>query len=174
MAGQDKADEVDKSCAAVCGLFCEACSLYIGSTEEPERLEYIAREYNMTVEEMRCLGCRSEKLSQFCLNCKFVECAAGKGIDFCVECDEFPCAELKEFQCARAHRIELWEDFAMIKELGCAAWLEQVRQKYACSVCSTLNSAYDPVCRKCGNEPSNQYVARHKDEIQELRRRTQG
>ena len=47
--------------AAVCGLYCEACSLFIASHEDPERLERIAAMYGMTPEQIACDGCRSDK-----------------------------------------------------------------------------------------------------------------
>jgi len=35
--------EPDKKLAAVCGLYCEACSLYIATTEDPARLTALAK-----------------------------------------------------------------------------------------------------------------------------------
>jgi len=51
--------------AAVCGLFCPACSIYIGNREEPERIKRLAARFNMPEEEFECLGCRSDKRSFF-------------------------------------------------------------------------------------------------------------
>ncbi len=33
----------DKKLAAVCGLFCPACTIYIGTREDPDRLKASAR-----------------------------------------------------------------------------------------------------------------------------------
>ena len=81
-----------KKLAAVCGLFCPACTLYIGTTEkEPQRFRAVAKVYNTPPEAWECYGCRSEKRSYFCKNkCKMVNCAQEKGIDFCVECGNTP------------------------------------------------------------------------------------
>ena len=49
--------------AAVCGLFCTSCALYIGTKEDPERLEDFAKSFNLPVEDMECEGCRSDKRS---------------------------------------------------------------------------------------------------------------
>jgi predicted RNA-binding Zn-ribbon protein involved in translation (DUF1610 family) len=94
-----------------------------------------------------------------------VDCAQEKGIDFCVECDEYPCDELKEFKEKRPHRIELWEAQERIKEKGYAQWYGEMTEHYGCPRCGTINSAYDLKCRKCGEEPSCGYVGRHKKEI---------
>ncbi len=156
----------DKELAAVCGLFCPACNIFIGTQEEPKRLQKISGALERPMEELQCEGCRSEKRCFFCKeNCKMARCAAEKGVDFCGECAEYPCAELKVFQSQMPHRIELWECQARIKEIGYKKWYEEMVEHYSCSECRTINSAYDIACRKCGKTPSCNYVALHKDEI---------
>ena len=157
----------DKMLTAVCGLFCPACTLFIGTAEdEPQRLKAVADVYHTTPDVWECHGCRSEKRSYFCKNeCKMVDCAKEKGIDFCVECDEYPCDELRAFKEKRPHRIELWEAQERIKAVGYAQWFAEMVEHYACPQCRTINSAYDLTCRACGAEPSCAYVDRHKSEI---------
>jgi len=158
----------DKRLAAVCGLFCPACNFFIGTKEDPERLKGIAGRLQRPVEEIECHGCRSEKRCFYCLeNCKMVGCAAGKGIDFCGACPEYPCTELSEFQAILPHRIELWESLKRIKEAGYEKWFAEMIDHYSCPACHTLNSAYDLACRKCGTTPSCAYVSQHQDEIRQ-------
>lgn len=159
-------NEADIKLAAVCGLFCPACSLYIGTTEEPERLQAFAARFGLPAEELECLGCRSEKRSFYCRGrCKMASCAAEKGISFCSECEEYPCEELKAFQLQAPHRLELWESLDLAKEQGLDTWFETMRQKYTCPTCSAINSAYDDTCRKCGEVPSCAYVQTHREQI---------
>jgi len=40
---ENHSKDSDKKYAAVCGLYCEACSWFIATTEEPERLKRLAR-----------------------------------------------------------------------------------------------------------------------------------
>jgi hypothetical protein len=94
-------------------------------------------------------------------------CAAERGIDFCCECDEYPCDDLKQFQSAMPHRIELWVNLNRIKSVGYRQWLKEVRKNYVCPRCETINSTYDLKCRKCGREPSCNYVANHSQEIED-------
>ena len=158
----------EKERAAVCGLYCEACAVYIGSTDDPKKLESLVDLFKVEVEDINdliCYGCKSEKVTSLCADCKFVECAEKREIDFCAECDEFPCKDLKDFQKAGAHRIELFDDGDEIREKGCAEWMKNARKKYSCSKCSAINSAYDLVCRKCGEAPASEYVKKHKDAI---------
>lgn len=157
-----------KKLSAVCGLFCPSCTVYIGTQEDPQRLKAIAGRFQVPVEEWECQGCRSEKRSYYCRNnCKMSACAAEKGIEFCGECDEYPCDELKKFQAERPHRIELWESQERIAEIGFSEWFEEMRDHYSCPKCRTINSAYDRVCRICGSEPSCPYVQLHQAEIDE-------
>jgi hypothetical protein len=139
--------------------------LYIATQEDPERLKQLSAQFQLSEEAMRCYGCRSEKRGPYCQTCKMTTCAAEKGIDFCGDCDEYPCADLKDFQAAMPHRIELWNDLDRIKEAGYEQWFQEKITEYGCGQCQTLNSAYDFACRSCGHEPGNTYVERHKDAI---------
>lgn len=160
-------EESDKKLAAVCGLFCEACSWFIATNEDPERLKRLAAQANFSVEESKCYGCRSEKRLPYCDKCKLFVCSAERGIDFCSECEEYPCENLKQFQCERPHRIELWGNLERIRTVGYTNWLKEIRRNYACPRCRTINSTYDLKCRKCGEEPSCNYVAKHKHVIEQ-------
>jgi hypothetical protein len=93
------------------------------------------------------------------------KCAAAKGIDFCGDCPDYPCDELKEFQEKMPHRIELWDAQKRIKEKGCKVWYSEMVQHYSCQNCGTLNSAYDLSCRKCSQTPSCEYVRLHQEEV---------
>ncbi|MEW5723660.1 MAG: DUF3795 domain-containing protein [Thermodesulfobacteriota bacterium] len=155
-----------KSLAGVCGLFCPACTLRLGTLEDPARLEASAARFNLPVEHLRCEGCRTEVRGFYCRECRMSNCAAEKGIDFCHECGEYPCLDLKQFQAARPHRLELWENLARIREAGFEAWFEEKLNHHACPECGTLNSAYDPACRRCGHEPGSEFVRRHKADIE--------
>ena len=156
----------DKKLAAVCGLFCPACHVFIGTKEDPERLKVMARRFQRPLEEMQCNGCRSEKRCFYCESkCIMSKCAAAKGKDFCGECAEYPCKDLKAFQTEMPHRIELWKSQERIKEVGYEKWYAEMVEHYSCQKCGTLNSAYDLECRKCGEKPGSEYVRLHKDEI---------
>ncbi len=156
----------DKRLAAVCGLFCPACTIFIGTREDPKRLRVIAERVQKPVEELRCDGCRSGKRCYYCRErCRMNRCASEKGAAFCGECLEYPCEELREFQAEMPHRIELWASQERIGEVGYEKWYAEMIEHYSCPRCRTLNSAYDLICRKCGSTPSCTYVSLHKEEI---------
>ncbi len=57
---------VDKKLAAVCGLFCPACHVYIATQEDPAKLELMSKRYQKSLDELQCNGCRSTKRSFYC------------------------------------------------------------------------------------------------------------
>ena len=151
--------------AAVCGLFCTSCSIYIGTKEDPERLERMAETFNIPVKDMECEGCRSDKRIGYCANCKMFKCASEKRIEFCGECDEYPCEDIKQFQSVLPHRVELWKSQKRIQEAGPERWYAEMLDHYACPECGVINSAYDMACRKCGTAPGCEYVEVNHEEI---------
>jgi len=156
----------DKKLAAVCGLFCPACHVFIATQEDPAKLAAMAQRYQKSLDELQCNGCRSAKRCFYCESmCFMAKCAAGKGVEFCGDCADYPCKGLKDFQAMAPHRIELWKSHARRKEAGLETWYAEMIEHYSCPQCKALNSAYDIKCRKCGNEPSSEYVRLHKDAI---------
>ena len=155
----------NKRLVGVCGSFCPSCSLFIGTQEDPERLKRIAEQWQVSLEAAQCYGCRSNKRFPYCETCKMSACALKRGIGFCGECEEYPCEDLKAFQPAMPHRIELWKSQERIREVGYEKWYTEMIEHYSCPKCRTLNSAYDLKCRNCGREPSCGYVNWHKQTI---------
>ena len=153
--------------AAVCGLPCHVCSIFIGSQEDPPRLAAFAERAGWTVEQAHCDGCRAQRRTPYCEACELYKCAEQRGYAFCVECEDYPCADLQAFQREHPHRAELWNNLERITEIGPEAWLAEVTQRYTCPSCGKLNSAYDLKCRACGREPSCDYVAAHRESIVE-------
>ncbi|MFX1323771.1 MAG: DUF3795 domain-containing protein [Promethearchaeota archaeon] len=158
----------DKTHAAICGLYCPACTVFIASQEDPVRLKFLADLSGVTPEEMRCNGCRSDKRIPYCDTCKLYPCAQEKGIDFCGECSDYPRNDLKEFQSLAPHRLELWEAQEEIVEKGYEVWMGDMKNHYSCSKCGVINSAYDIQCRSCGSAPSSKYGERHGEEVKEF------
>jgi hypothetical protein len=155
----------DKKLAAACGLFCPACIVYIASRETPEKREKLSLLLDVPLEKLHCDGCRSEKRYSYCLTCKLIVCANKRGLDFCGSCADFPCNDLKEFQSGKPHRLELWQAHERIREAGYEEWFKEMLERYACSQCGTLNSAYHVFCRECGATPGNAFVATNKEAI---------
>lgn len=158
-------EKADKSLTAACGLFCPSCAIFIASNEDEERLQRQADYLGITKEQTICKGCRSDKRCATCANCVMLKCTIEKGIDFCSECDNYPCNELKNFQSVMPHRVELFKDLDKIKKFGFEVFYKDSIDNYKCNKCNTINPGWDISCRKCGNTPSCNYVANNIDEI---------
>lgn len=81
--------------AAPCGTNCEACEAYL-CKDSPQMLEYVASR-GLRREMLPCPGCRPT--GGLCpvyqgATCATWECVQQKGVEFCYECDEFPCRKL--------------------------------------------------------------------------------
>lgn len=157
----------EKSLCAVCGLFCAACTLFMATRKDSGWLEAMAARFDRPMEDLQCDGCRAERRGFYCRECKMSACTREKGIDFCNECGEYPCEDLKTFQAAMPHRMELWENLARIGEVGYEKWFEEKIPHYSCPECGNLNPPYAISCRQCGHEPGSAYVRRHRAAIEE-------
>ena len=155
----------DKKLSAVCGLFCPACGIFIAQIESLEKRKKIAENLQVPVEALKCDGCRAKNRFTYYDTCRMAACAKEKGLDFCGECEEYPCTTLKEFQAAMPHRLELWQAQIRINDVGHEKWFKEMLEHYSCIRCNTINSAYHLSCRSCGATPSCTYVDLHKEEI---------
>jgi predicted RNA-binding Zn-ribbon protein involved in translation (DUF1610 family) len=155
----------DKRHASVCGLFCPACPIFMAHKRSPELKPMLAEMLGIPPEALKCEGCRTTNRFATCEQCTFDKCANERGIDFCGQCDEFPCAEYKEFQLEKPHRIELYEDQQRLREVDVEVWLKEKAEHFICPECGNLNSFYMLQCPKCGNTPGCAFVQRHMDKI---------
>ncbi len=49
----------NKTTAAVCGLYCKACTIYIGTREDPARIEALSARFGVPAEELKCFCSRT-------------------------------------------------------------------------------------------------------------------
>lgn len=162
-----KNDMPDKQTAAVCGLLCKSCGIYIATMDNNTvLLNRMAEHFKVPEEQVKCNGCRSNILSAHCKKCYFRECSKNKEVEFCSECNDYPCSELKDFQVKMPHRIELFQSLDRIKEVGWEKWYDETVARHTCTKCNKLNGWYDYTCSSCGNTPSSSFVA---DNIEQLR-----
>lgn len=103
-------DETKERMIAVCGLDCTACPLRKASfdVEAAQSLVEWFRELGLLkkdegVSEVMergpyCQGCRGDRSVHWSPDCWILKCCVdGKGIEFCYECEVFPCEQLSEW-----------------------------------------------------------------------------
>ena len=87
---------IDKNALeAPCGIHCGLCPLNQAITDTEMR-EKLSAWLNLPTEKVTCTGCRS--IDGYCPvtgeQCVTWVCVRGKGVEFCSECDQFPCVKL--------------------------------------------------------------------------------
>lgn len=121
-----------KELISPCGLDCFNCPLF-HSKNNNELKEKISQNMNIPLETCFCEGCRIEegKISAFDFKetCPIYECTKNKDIEFCYECDDFPCKLLQP--CADMsnlvpHNLKIY-NLALIKKIGIEEWSKKAK-----------------------------------------------
>ena len=137
-----------------CGLYCGACDTLIAN--EKGEVEKLAKEWHRKPEELRCFGCKTKTNAVFCLKCEIKQCAEKKKVDFCFECDEYPCTQLVAFRKDDSpHHSVVLKNLGIIRQKGIQKWLKEQKRRWSCSDCETKFSWYDRACNKCGSRLYN-------------------
>ena len=129
-----------KELTAICGIDCFNCEFFhtnidnFFATIPPERKSaFEAR--GMTIEKLRCNGCRNGGCTTIGGKCDTLECAKEKGVDFCYQCKDFPCRKLQplaEGAERYPHNLKVY-NLMTIKNRGLVAWAAEVgdiRKRY--------------------------------------------
>lgn len=90
---------------AFCTLDCSGCPLF--KTENKnyslKEKESIARNWSelmgveISTDELHCEGCKSGNLFVHCVECRFRDCCEEKGVEFCSDCEDYPCTDISNF-----------------------------------------------------------------------------
>jgi hypothetical protein len=140
-----------------CGLYCGACP--VGKANEAEDgilLAGLAREWGREPGDLRCGGCKSDVTAVFCTDCRIRLCASERGLEFCHQCDDFPCGVLAGFRNDNApHHSVVLRNLSRMKELGIEQWLEEEARRWSCGSCGEVFGWYSDECSRCGGEVYN-------------------
>ena len=139
--------------AAFCGLYCGACSLYRAWEDNDEAAQNKLMERYQTdkPEDAQCRGCKSDKVNRICQRCTFRDCATGKGIEHCGQCESFPCSELQTFEADdAAHHTGIIDKLHVLKEQGSDKWIVAQEERWSCPTCGKKTTWYATECPKCG------------------------
>ncbi|CCK81324.1 DUF3795 domain-containing protein [Desulfobacula toluolica] len=107
-------------------------------------VEKMSEEYNVPVEIMLCKGCRNHDgkipLQKYIFgdshSCAAYECSKNKGLDFCGDCNEFPCDNLHPYADRATelpHNMKVF-NLCLINKMGLENWAKskasEVRETY--------------------------------------------
>ena len=129
---------------APCGMDCSVCSNYL-ALENDVRAKGVRMAY--------CKGCRprDKKCSFLKKRCELL---LNNKVEFCYECEEFPCENLKHIdkRCQTFFRMSLIDNLNYIKEHGLAEFLENQSKKWRCPDCGAVICCHNGLCFSCGLE----------------------
>lgn len=149
-----------------CGLYCGVCAIHIAHRDNNQKLkEKLINLYKggtpgkgalpnsdqLSADDIRCSGCRSNDLFMHCRQCGIRECTKDKGYSGCHECDEFPCHHIDNFSMAVGKKVIL-RSVPYRREFGTKQWVEDEEARYHCPHCG--NKVFRGVirCNQCKAE----------------------
>jgi len=129
---------------APCGMDCNVCSGYLA-------LKHEVREKG--VKMAYCKGCRPRDKRCAFLK-KRCELLLNNKVEFCYECEEFPCENLKHLdkRYRTLFRMSFIDNLNFIKEYGLAKFLERQKKKWQCPDCGEVICCHNGICFNCGLE----------------------
>ena len=134
----------DTDLVSRCGLYCGTCRAYL------------LEKKNLFEEKGYKAGCNGCKIRN--KNCAFLkkQCAPlRKGeYEYCSECDEMPCANLKKLDTRykKGYGVSLIENLKRIREIGDEKWIKEQIELYKCPECGGEICIHDEECFDCGYE----------------------
>ena len=151
--------EQKRELAGICGIYCGTCPKYLaprqGDTAEVQKM---ARDAGVTAGEVRCDGCLSGHVYRDCVDCRhgFRRCAREKGVTWCFQCAEFPCARLESFKDIHVvngiwHHKKIVDHLQFMKEYGVEKWVDKEDAEGACPRCGKVLYWYARECPGCGH-----------------------
>jgi len=152
-------NERDFWLTAPCGLYCGACSIYQAvKRKDAQFLEAAVGGiaeilgHSVDAKNLDCSGCLSDTRAVQCRECDLRDCSQSKGYSHCVECDEFPCQPLTDFNNeAFPHHSEVFTNVLRQRDIGIASWIEEQRKRWRCPNCSGATDWYSEKCHRCGS-----------------------
>ena len=123
---------------APCGMNCGICVSYFGYAMDGNK------------RKLTCIGCRPRDK-----NCAFVkkrcEKLSNKKIEFCFECNDFPCDNLKKLdkRYQIKYEMSMIENLEYIKKNGIKKFCEKERERWKCPECGGVICVHNKVCFSC-------------------------
>lgn len=84
-----------------CGIDCTNCRTFRATISNDDDMRKVVKNYyeeighNIEIEDLFCLGCRSDEIMSGCAGCPYMKCGKEKGVHQCDECSEYPCESLQ-------------------------------------------------------------------------------
>ena len=121
---------------SVCGLNCAKCNIYLAAHGDKKLMnkiiEWFKKEMNKDIKpnQITCEGCRGSLDVHWSPYCKIMLCAREKEIQYCFQCDDFPCSLINEFSSDGVpHHERTVKNMKRIKKSGLMHGLKSRKRK---------------------------------------------
>jgi len=147
-----------------CGLFCGACEIMLAykkakKAKTEAKWDELPKEFTDFIPkaEVKCYGCKTDDVFIGCKGCGIRDCAREKGVEFCFECNEYPCRLTNEMKKAvrkykkiMPHATAIIGNLEDIRSKGKKVWLSEQKKLWSCPDCGERFGWYHKACSKCG------------------------
>lgn len=143
-----------------CGIYCGACEIMNAETSQDKmRIAQIWEGvFEASPEQMDCSGCKTDRLFFNCEQCRMRPCAQSRGVECCIECEDYPCdyyqqgkIMVERLPCLK-HMNAIIRNLRYIRDHGVEQWLADQRTIWGCPGCGTPFTWYAEECRYCGRD----------------------
>ena len=129
----------DAKLIAPCGINCGTCVAFFGYTMSGKKRKH------------SCSGCWARK-NQCAFIKKKCKKLANKKLDYCFECNDFPCEVLEKLD---SHYVEkygmsLVENLKDIRREGINGYLKYEEERWKCPSCEGVICVHNKKCYSCG------------------------
>jgi len=139
-----------------CGLYCGACGIFRAQRDNEKKRILIAKEFNCSVEQVKCNGCGALTNECWCNGCKILICLKSKGYEFCYQCSEFYEKSCDKYNKLANTYIKVGEDIRsnliIIKKGQIDEWLKTQDTRFKCPKCNYHISVWDDICPNCSQK----------------------
>ena len=127
-----------KELIAPCGMNCRICIGFFGYTMSGKK------------RKTKCVGCNPSGKSCAHLK-KYCTKLAKKEIEYCYECNDFPCKQIQKLDDKYRKRFDYSTIYNLryIKEKGIEKFLENQEEKYKCPKCGGIICVHNGNCYFC-------------------------
>lgn len=119
---------------APCGIDCFNCEVFEPNLTD-ERRDRLAARLTLSPLEVACRGCREQGCTLF-KDCPTRACILERGLSFCSQCDDFPCARLQPSRAGAdvyPHNLKVY-NLCRIQAVGLQRWADEealaIRRRY--------------------------------------------
>ena len=152
--------QINPGFLAPCGLYCGVCGVYYATRDKNEKfLEKLLNMYQsnmpdvdelneLTIKDLECDGCMSDRVSFFCRVCAIKTCTKEKSYAGCHECADFPCSHLENFPMPVGKKV-IMRAIPYWREHGTEKWVRDEESRYQCPECGHQLFRGAKRCNKC-------------------------